>query len=84
MRLSRRSLSKEGYVQKELRQALEVAKEKPEGTIFLIPALWIAKSPASHMGVPIPVPESASLSRISLDAPFLRSAIPNRHGAWTN
>jgi hypothetical protein len=36
--LSRSSLTKEGYVQKEIWYALEVAKEKPEGTIFLIPA----------------------------------------------
>lgn len=36
--LSRHSVSKEGFVQKELRFALDVAKEKPEGTIFLVPA----------------------------------------------
>ncbi|MEW5720138.1 MAG: toll/interleukin-1 receptor domain-containing protein [Chloroflexota bacterium] len=35
---SRRAVTKEGYLQKELRDALELAKEKPEGTIFLIPA----------------------------------------------
>ena len=35
--LSGKSVSKEGFVQKELRQALEMAKEKPEGTIFLAP-----------------------------------------------
>jgi len=35
--LSRASISREGYIQKELRQALDVADEKPEGTIFLIP-----------------------------------------------
>jgi len=35
--LSSNSVSKEGYVQKELRYAQEIALEKPEGTIFLIP-----------------------------------------------
>lgn len=36
--LSKASVTKEGFVQNEIHQALEVAKEKPEGTIFLIPA----------------------------------------------
>jgi hypothetical protein len=35
--LSRFSITKEGYVQKEIRQALDVAQEKPPGTIFIIP-----------------------------------------------
>jgi len=35
--LSHNSVSKEGYVQKELRYAREMALEKPEETIFLIP-----------------------------------------------
>jgi len=35
--LSRESVSKEGYVQKEIKLALDVADEKPEGTIFIIP-----------------------------------------------
>ncbi len=35
--LSQRSVNKEGYVQKEIKFALDVADEKPEGTIFLIP-----------------------------------------------
>jgi len=35
--LSNASISKEGYVQKELKRALDVADEKPEGTIFVIP-----------------------------------------------
>jgi 5'-deoxynucleotidase YfbR-like HD superfamily hydrolase len=35
--LSHRSVAKSGFVQKEIRQALDVADEKPEGTIFLIP-----------------------------------------------
>jgi hypothetical protein len=35
--LSRRSTTKAGYVQKEIRYALDVADEQPEGTIFLIP-----------------------------------------------
>jgi len=36
--LSRSSVSKSGFVQKEIRIALDVADEKPEGTIFIIPA----------------------------------------------
>lgn len=35
--LSRSSTTKEGYVQKEIKLALDVAEEKPEGTIFFIP-----------------------------------------------
>jgi UDP-2,3-diacylglucosamine pyrophosphatase LpxH len=36
--LSRSSVTKEGYVQKEIRVALDIEEEKPEGTIFIIPA----------------------------------------------
>jgi hypothetical protein len=35
--LSRSSINKVGYVQKEIKFALDVAEEQPEGTIFLIP-----------------------------------------------
>lgn len=35
--LSQSSTTKEGYVQKEIKYALDVADEKPEGTIFIIP-----------------------------------------------
>lgn len=35
--LSRSSIGKEGYVQKEIKYALDAADEKPEGTIFIIP-----------------------------------------------
>ena len=35
--LSRTSVTKEGFVQKEIKYALDVADEKPEGTIFIIP-----------------------------------------------
>ena len=35
--LSNKSVNKEGYVQRELRFALDIALEKPEGTIFVIP-----------------------------------------------
>ncbi len=35
--LSNKSVDKEGYVQKELRFVLNIAEEKPEGTIFVIP-----------------------------------------------
>jgi len=36
--LSSASVSKEGYVNKEIKIALDLADEKPDGTIFLIPA----------------------------------------------
>ncbi len=36
--LSTDSITKEGYIQKEIRLALDIADEKPEGTIFIIPA----------------------------------------------
>jgi hypothetical protein len=35
--LSNKSVTKEGYVQKEIKIALDVADEKPEGTIFIVP-----------------------------------------------
>lgn len=35
--LSNKSVDKEGYVQKELRFVLNIADEKPEGTIFVVP-----------------------------------------------
>lgn len=35
--LSKKSVTKEGYLQKELRKVLDLADEKPEGTIFVIP-----------------------------------------------
>lgn len=35
--LSKNSTTKEGYIQKEIRQALDVAQEKPPGTLFIIP-----------------------------------------------
>jgi len=35
--LSSRAITKAGYVQKEIKYALDVADEQPEGTIFLIP-----------------------------------------------
>jgi hypothetical protein len=35
--LSNHSVSKEGYVQRELKFVLDIALEKPEGTIFVIP-----------------------------------------------
>jgi hypothetical protein len=37
--LSNNSVTKEGFVQKEIRFALDKAEEKPEGTIFIIPTL---------------------------------------------
>ncbi len=35
--LSSTSVSKEGYVQKELRKVVDVSLEKPEGVIYIIP-----------------------------------------------
>lgn len=36
--LSRNSVSKKGYVQKELREALDILEEYPTGSVFIIPA----------------------------------------------
>ena len=36
--LSKNSIAKAGYIQKEIKFALDVADEQPEGSIFLIPA----------------------------------------------
>jgi hypothetical protein len=36
--LSSHSITKEGFVQKEIKYALDIADEKPDGTIFIIPA----------------------------------------------
>jgi outer membrane protein assembly factor BamD (BamD/ComL family) len=36
--LSKNSITREGYVQKEIKDALDIAEEKPDGTIFLIPS----------------------------------------------
>ncbi len=35
--LSDNSVTKEGYIQKELRKIMNVAEEKPDGTIYIIP-----------------------------------------------
>lgn len=35
--LSKHAVSKEGFVQREIRMALDVAEEKPEGTSYIIP-----------------------------------------------
>lgn len=44
--LSTHSVTKEGFVQKEIKFALDAAEEKPDGTIFIIPArLKICKMP---------------------------------------
>lgn len=37
--LSRNSVTKEGYVQRELKSVLDKAEDKPEGTIFIIPLI---------------------------------------------
>ena len=36
--LSNNSVTKAGYIQREIRMALDIADEQPEGTVFLIPA----------------------------------------------
>jgi hypothetical protein len=38
--LSKNAVQKSGYVQREISLALDAAEEKPEGTIFIIPALF--------------------------------------------
>jgi hypothetical protein len=36
--LSRAAINKEGFIQKEIRIALDIADEKPDGTIYIVPA----------------------------------------------
>ena len=51
--LSTGSVSKEGYVQKELRFVLDIALEKPEGTIFVLPVrLEECERPRRLLGAP--------------------------------
>ena len=38
--LSTQSVTKEGYIQKEIKMALDIATEKPESKIFIIPLKW--------------------------------------------
>ena len=64
--LSSRSVTKRGFVQKEIREALDVMSELPEGEIFLIPVRlddcrpshqmlcdlqWVDMFPSWHMGL---------------------------------
>src|SRR5512143_1939911 len=35
--ISKQSVTKEGYIQKEIRKVLDIALEKPDETIFIIP-----------------------------------------------
>ncbi|MEJ5241093.1 MAG: TIR domain-containing protein, partial [Anaerolineales bacterium] len=50
---SRVSVAKEGYVQKEIKYAQEIQKEKPEGTIFFIPLqLEACEMPFRLQGIP--------------------------------
>lgn len=46
--ISERSVSKEGYVQKELREALEIWDEKPEHEIYVIPVRLDRAVPIHH------------------------------------
>ena len=61
--LSHNSITKEGYVQKEINNALDVANEKPEGTIFLIPLRLEACDVPVRLA-PVPVGELFSGGRL--------------------
>ena len=52
--LSKKSITKEGYVQKEIKFALDIAEEKPEDTIFLIPARLEELQPQTEAPAPAP------------------------------
>lgn len=50
--LSRKSVTKTGYVQKEIKYALDVADEQPEGTIYIVPTRleeWEVPERLSHL-----------------------------------
>jgi hypothetical protein len=49
--LSRGSVSKAGYVQKEIKFALDVADEQPEGAIFIIPLRLVLRNQNSLRNV---------------------------------
>lgn len=57
---SRRALAKEGFVQKEVRLALDIAQEKPAGTLFLVPVLLDDAEPGEDL---------AHIHHVRLDAP---------------
>ena len=48
--LSKGSITKEGYVQKEIRAALDYADYKPEGTLFIIPVRLEECTPPKRLG----------------------------------
>jgi formylglycine-generating enzyme required for sulfatase activity len=48
--LSNGSITKEGYVQKEIRAALDYADYKPEGTLFIIPIRLEECTPPKRLG----------------------------------
>jgi formylglycine-generating enzyme required for sulfatase activity len=48
--LSNGSITKEGYVQKEIRAALDYADYKPEGTLFIIPVRLEECTPPKRLG----------------------------------
>lgn len=48
--LSKSSTTKEGYVQKEIRTALDYADYKPEGTLFIIPVRLEECTPPKRLG----------------------------------
>ncbi len=48
--LTKGSITKEGYVQKEIRAALDYADYKPEGTLFIIPVRLEECTPPKRLG----------------------------------
>lgn len=69
--LSNRSVRKEGFVQKELRQALDIAAEKPDGTIYIVPIQLddcvIPQSLASYHVVDLREPDAYAKLLVSLE-----------------
>jgi hypothetical protein len=87
--LSKGSITKEGYVQKEIRLGLDVADEKPEGAIFLIPlrlevcsvpdrlARWQWVDLFHERGVDV-LMESLRARAISIGLPISGTAVPQK------
>lgn len=81
--LSNASTRKVGYLQKELRYALDVASRQPEGTIFLIPVLLEpCDVPRSLMHLHyVKLFEDSGLERLvaALKARLRKERMPNTH-----
>lgn len=80
--MSENSVNKEGFVQKELRTALDVADEKPENTIFIIPVrlddCQVPKRLQDRQWIDFQAPAPYDRLYVALDARAQQLSIPPR------